>query len=148
MVIMTSSKSMLAGAAAMQENQGEVAMPEDGIGVPLRKAEASACPGVPAIFTAEDVAADSLNGVPCAWGIAGKAGTPMKEPPHPLRAHGKVRHVGDPVAMVVADSVEAAHNAAERIRVHYRVLPAVTEAVAATIPGAPELYDDGPGNLC
>jgi aerobic carbon-monoxide dehydrogenase large subunit len=45
--------------------------------------------------------------VPCVWGIAGKDGKPMKEPPRPLLARGKVRHVGDPVAMVIADSVEA-----------------------------------------
>jgi carbon-monoxide dehydrogenase large subunit len=110
--------------------------------------EALASPGVAAIFTADDVTAEKLNGVPCAWGIAGKDGTPMKEPPHPLLARGKVRHVGDPVAMVIADSVEAAHNAAERIAVDYRILPAVTGVVAAMTPGAPQLYEDVPGNLC
>jgi carbon-monoxide dehydrogenase large subunit len=174
----------------MQENRGEVAMPKDGIGVPLRrredrrfltgrgryvhdivrpqqlhaaflrsphahaeivaieKIEALASPGVAAIFTADDVAADKLNGVPCAWGIAGKDAKPMKEPPHPLLAQGKVRHVGDPVAMVIADSVEAARDAAERIGAEYRILTAVTEAVAATAPEAPQLYEDVPGNLC
>jgi aerobic carbon-monoxide dehydrogenase large subunit len=66
--------------------------------VAIDKTEALASPGVAAIFTAEDVAADKLNGVPCAWGIAGKDGKPMKEPPHPLLARDKVRHVGDPVA--------------------------------------------------
>src|ERR1700726_3130738 len=66
--------------------------------VAIEKAEALASPGVAAIFTAEDVTTDKLNGVPCAWGIAGKDGNPMKEPPHPLLARGKVRHVGDPVA--------------------------------------------------
>jgi aerobic carbon-monoxide dehydrogenase large subunit len=105
----------------------------------IGKAEALASPGVAAIFTAEDVTADKLNGVPCAWGIAGKDGKPMKEPPHPLLARGKVRHVGDPVAMV---------NAAERIGVEYRILPAVTGVVAATMPGAPRLYEDVPDNLC
>ena len=105
----------------------------------IEKAEALARPGVAAIFTAEDVSADKLNGVPCAWGIAGKDGNPMKEPPHPLLAQGKVRHVGDPVAMVIADSIEAARNAAERIGVEYRILPAVTGVVAATTPGAPPL---------
>ena len=116
--------------------------------VVIDKFEALASPGVSAIFTAEDVTADKLNGVPCAWGIAGNDGKPMKEPPHPLLARGKVRHVGDPVAMVIADSVEAARNAAERIGAEYRILPAVTEVVAATAPDAPELYDDVPGNLC
>src|ERR1700730_2903023 len=116
--------------------------------VAIDKAEALPSPGVAAIFTAEDVTADKLNGVPCAWGIAGKDGTPMKEPPHPLLTRGKVRHVGDPVVMVIADSIEAARNAAERIAVDYRILPAVTGGVAATKPGAPQLYEDVPGNLC
>ena len=103
--------------------------------VTMGTAEALASPGVAAIFTAEDVTGDNLNGVPCAWGIAGKDGRPMKEPPHPLLARGKARHVGDPVAMVIADSVEAARSAAERLSVEYRILPAVTESVAAMAPG-------------
>jgi hypothetical protein len=57
---------------------------------------------------------------------------------------GKVRHVGDPVAVVIADSVEAAQSAAEHIAVEYRILPAVTEAVVAMAPGAPQLYNDVP----
>src|SRR6516165_2114982 len=114
----------------------------------IDKAEALASPGVEAIFTAEDVTADKLNGVPCAWGIAGKDGRQMKEPAHPLLARGKVRHVGDPVTIVIADSVEAARTAAERIRVDYRILPAVTEVAAAMAPGAPQLYEDVPNNVC
>jgi aerobic carbon-monoxide dehydrogenase large subunit len=114
----------------------------------IDKTEAMASHGVAAIFTGADVATDKLNSVPCAWGIVGKDGAPMKEPPHPLLAQGKVRHVGDPVAMVIADSVEAARSAAERIAVDYRILPAVTEVVAAGAPGAPQLYDDVPVNLC
>jgi carbon-monoxide dehydrogenase large subunit len=116
--------------------------------VVIEKGEALASPGIAAIYTADDIAADKLNGVPCAWGIVGKDGNPMKEPPHPLLAQGKVRHVGDPVAMVIADSVGAARSAAERIAVDYRTLPAVTEVVAATAPGAPQLYNGVPGNLC
>lgn len=112
---------------------------------PSSKTEALATRGVAAIFTGADVAADKLNGVPCAWGIVGTDGTPMNEPPHPLLAHGEVRHVGDPVALVIADSVEAARSAAERTAVDYRILPAVTEAAAAAAPGAPQLYDDVPG---
>jgi CO/xanthine dehydrogenase Mo-binding subunit len=114
--------------------------------VAIEKAEALASPGAAAIFTADDVIADKLNGVPCAWGIAGKDGKPMKEPSHPLLARGKVRHLGDPVAMVIADSIEAARSAAERIGVEYRILPAVTGVVSATTTGAPQLYEDVPGN--
>jgi carbon-monoxide dehydrogenase large subunit len=116
--------------------------------VAIDNAEALASPGVVAILTAEDVTADKLNGVPCAWGIVGKDGQPMKEPAHPLLAQGKVRHVGDPVAMVVADSVDAARSATERISVDYRILPAVTEAAAAMTADAPQLYEDVPDNLC
>ncbi len=116
--------------------------------VAIDKTAAMAEPGVAAIFTAKDVIADKLNGVPCAWGITGKDGQPMKEPPHPLLAQGKVRHIGDPVAMVVADSIEAARNAAERIDVEYRILPAVTGVVEAMRADAPQLYDGVPGNLC
>jgi carbon-monoxide dehydrogenase large subunit len=114
--------------------------------VAIDTAAAEASPDVVAVFTADDVA--GLNGVPCAWGIAGKDGRPMKEPKHPLLASGKVRHVGDPVAMIVAESVGAAKNAAERIAVEYRALPAVTEVAEAARPGAPQLYADVPGNLC
>ena len=114
--------------------------------VSVDKAAAEASPGVVAVFTGDDVA--GLSGVPCAWGIAGKDGQPMKEPKHPLLAVGKVRHVGDPVAMVVAETVAAAKNAAEAIGVDYRILSAVTGVAEAVKPGAPQLYDDVPGNLC
>src|SRR5215472_17083961 len=103
--------------------------------VAIDKAEGLESPGVAAIFTREAVTTEKLNGVPCAWGIAGKDGRPMKEPPHLLLARGKVRHVGDPVAIVIAHSVEAARTAAELIRVEYRILPAVTEVNAATALG-------------
>jgi len=56
------------------------------------------------IFTAEDVTADKLNGVPCAWGIVGKDGKPMKEPPHQLLARGKVQRETDPGFMTHAES--------------------------------------------
>jgi aerobic carbon-monoxide dehydrogenase large subunit len=108
---------------------------------------ALASPGVAAIYTAADIDG-KMNGVPCAWGITGKDGKPMKEPPHPPLAKGKVRHVGDPVAMIVAESLAEARNAAELVEVDYKPLPAVTGVVDAVKPGAPLLYDDVPENLC
>ena len=114
--------------------------------VSIDKAAAEASPGVVAIYTGEDIA--NMNGVPCAWGIKGKDGEPMKEPKHPLLAVGKVRHVGDPLAMVVAETAVAAKNAAETINIEYRILPAVTGVAEAVKPDAPQLYDDVPGNLC
>jgi aerobic carbon-monoxide dehydrogenase large subunit len=113
----------------------------------IDKKAALASPGVVAVFTAADIAG-KINGVPCAWGITGKDGTPMKEPPHPPLATGKVRHVGDPVAMIIADSLAAAKNGAEQVQVAYKVLPAVTGVAEAIKPGAPQLYADVPGNLC
>ena len=71
----------------------------------LSKVDISAAqkaPGVVAVLTGDDVAADGLGGIPCGWLIKNKDDSPMVEPPHPALAQGKVRHVGDPVAMVIA----------------------------------------------
>jgi carbon-monoxide dehydrogenase large subunit len=110
-------------------------------------AAAAAAPDVVAVYTGADLAG-KVNGVPCAWGIVGTDGKPMKEPSHPPLAMGKVRHVGDPVAVVIAQSLAAARNAAELVAIDYEPLPAVTGAYDAAQPGAPQLYDDVPGNLC
>ena len=72
----------------------------------------------------------------------------MKEPPHPLLAHGKVRHVGDPVAIVMAETRAGGQEAAETIVVDYEILPAVVGVLDAIKPGAPQLFDDAPGNVC
>ncbi|MGQ3027750.1 MAG: xanthine dehydrogenase family protein molybdopterin-binding subunit [Ferrovibrionaceae bacterium] len=111
-------------------------------------AAAAAMPGVRAVFTGADMAADGVGGLPVGWGIVGRDGLPMKEPPHPALAVGKVRYVGDAVAFVVADTLEAARAAAEAIVVDYRPLPAVVDMAAALTPGSPLVFDDVPGNLC
>ena len=85
---------------------------------------ASEMPGVIRIFTGADIDG-KMAGLPCGWLITSTDGQPMKEPPHPVLAIGKVRYVGDQVAMIVADTVEQAKNAAEAIEVDYDVLPAV-----------------------
>src|SRR3954464_9957980 len=87
--------------------------------------DALKAPGVIAVYTGQDLAAAKVGGVPCAWGIVGRDGKPMKEPPHPPLALGKVRYVGDTVAVVIAESVDAARDAAERITVEYKILPSV-----------------------
>jgi len=104
--------------------------------------EASASPGVVAVYTGEDVAADSVNGLPCGWQITDVDGEPMKEPPHPILAQGKVRYVGDAVAMVIAETYEQARNAAEAVAVDYEELPAVTSVRRALESGAPVVHDD------
>ncbi len=95
------------------------------------------------VFTYADIADVGL--LPCATAVASVA--PMKVPPRPALANGRVRHVGDPVAFVVAETRIAARDAAERVVVEYRPLPPVVDAVAALASGAPLLWDDVPGNL-
>jgi carbon-monoxide dehydrogenase large subunit len=109
---------------------------------------ALALPGVEAILTGDDVAADGLGGMPCGWGISNAAGEPMKEPKFPMLAQGKVRFVGDMVAFVVADTLAQARAAAELVVIDYDVLPAVVGVLEAVRPGAPQLFDDVPNNLC
>ncbi len=111
-------------------------------------AKAKAMPGVLAVFVGADMAAENIGGLPCGWQIHNKDGSPMAEPPHPVIAVGKVRHVGDPVAVVVAETKQQARDAAEAIVVDYAPLPAVATTQAALAPGAPEVHDGVKGNLC
>ena len=114
----------------------------------IHKDKALNAPGVVGIFTGEDLAAAKVGGLPCGWLITGMDGQPMKEPPHPCLAQGKVRHVGDPVAVVIAESPGAARDAADLVEVSYDVLPAVADAAKARLPGAPVLHDIAPDNTC
>ncbi len=109
-------------------------------------AKAKAAPGVVAIFTGDDLT--GVNGLPCGWLITGSDGKPMNEPPHPVLAQGKVRHVGDQVALVIAETLSQAKDAAELIEVDYDVLPSVVNCVDALNPGAPQIHDQAPGNKC
>ena len=101
--------------------------------------------GVVKIFIGKDLEG-KMGGLPCGWLINNPDGSPMKEPPHPVLALGKARHVGDQVAMVIADSVEQAKNAAEAVVVDYDVLPAVVD-VRDAATGA-QLHDAAPNNHC
>ena len=107
---------------------------------------AKAMPGVIAIFTGADVA--EINGVPCGWQVNFKNGSIMKEPKHPLLVADKVRHVGDAVAVVIAESKEEATDAAEAVNVEYEELPCVVDAAKAVKPGAPLVHNDVPNNIC
>jgi carbon-monoxide dehydrogenase large subunit len=100
------------------------------------------------VFTGEDLAAAKVGGLGCGWLITDVNGQPMKEPPHPSLAQGKVRYVGDQVAVVIAETLHQARDAAEMIVVDYEVLPAVVKAGDARKPGAPTLHDDAPDNTC
>ena len=83
---------------------------------------AKAAPGVVGVLVGQDVADAKINGLPCGWLITSTDGSPMKEPPHPILALDKVRYVGDHVAMVVAETLDQAKNAAELVEVDYDVL--------------------------
>ncbi|MBY0362693.1 MAG: xanthine dehydrogenase family protein molybdopterin-binding subunit [Phreatobacter sp.] len=107
-------------------------------------AKAKAMPGVVAIYTGEDVAADKVGGLICGWMIHSKDGTPMRAGPHPILAQGKVRYVGDHVAVVIAETLSQAKDAAEAIVVDYGVLPANADTSKAQ--KAPEVHSEAPNN--
>jgi len=114
----------------------------------IKTDKAKKAPGVLAVYTGEDAAAAKLGGLPCGWLITDINGQPMKEPPHPVLAQGKVRYVGDQVAVVVAETQEQARDAAELVEVSYDVLPAVVDGAKAAQKGAPVLHDIAPDNTC
>src|SRR5438094_6041721 len=102
-------------------------------------------PGVLAIYTAADLAAYGPH--KCMLDFKQRDGTPMKRPLRKSLAEGKVRYVGDPVACVVAETALQAKDAAEAVELDIEPLPAVALASDAARPGAPQLYDDAPGNV-
>jgi len=105
-------------------------------------AAALAVPGVVAAFTADDLVFQA--GVPCGSDPTGDAKKPERMP----LSSGRVRMVGEPVAVVVAESRYAAADGAAAVVVDYDILPAVTDAEQASLPGAPQLHEIAPGNLC
>jgi carbon-monoxide dehydrogenase large subunit len=114
----------------------------------IKSDKAKQAPGVLAVYTGEDAAAAKLGGLPCGWLITDVNGQPMKEPPYPVLAQGKVRHVGERVAVVVAESLEQARDAAELVQVDYEVLPAVADGRLARAKGAAQLHEIAPDNTC
>jgi carbon-monoxide dehydrogenase large subunit len=114
----------------------------------INAGKAKAAPGFVAIYTGEDFAAAKLGGLPCGWLITDVNGQPMKEPPHPCLAQGKVRYVGDQVAIVIAETQAQARDAAELVEVDYQVLPSVTDGTKARAKGAPQLHEAAPDNTC
>ena len=111
-------------------------------------AAAKRAPGVVAVFTGADTAADKVGGLICGWVVKDKQGNPHKAPAHPVLALDTVRYVGDHVAVVIADSLGAAKDAAEKIQVDYEVKPAIVDTATAIDPKSPQVHADAPGNLC
>ena len=99
------------------------------------------------MLTGEDARESGFKSLPNIVTYAGKDGQQVRKPHHPVLALGRVRFVGEPVAMVIADSAALAEDARESIDIEYRDLPAVAGFDAAVRPGAPQLHDDVPGNL-
>ena len=101
-------------------------------------------PGVVAVLTGEQLAADKIGNLICGWMIHSKDGSPMKMSPHPAIAAGKVCYVGDPVALVVAETLAQAKDAAEKVSVDYETLPAVADPAKAK--DAPQIHEIAPKN--
>ena len=112
----------------------------------IEKRAAESMPGVLRIFTAQDF--EGVGTIPCGFQVTDRHGEVMKEPPHPILAQGKVRHVGDPVAAIVADTFEQARDAAEAIELDIEELPAVVDMSKALESGSTLVHEDEGTNLC
>ena len=105
-------------------------------------AAAKAMPGVVDVLTGAQLAGDKIGNLICGWMIHSKDGSPMKMAPHPALAATTVNHVGDAVAVVIADTLGQAKDAAEKVVVDYEVLPAVVDPAKAQAKGAPQIHAD------
>ena len=108
---------------------------------------AAALPGVRAVYTAADLNAAGIGGLPCAAPVQNRDGSAMATPPHPVLADGAVRHVGDPVAFVVAETPQQARDAADAIAVEYDVLPSITDLASAMDSDVAQVWSEAPGNI-
>jgi len=104
-------------------------------------------PGVLGVFTGDDLANAGIGNVPCMAPLKNRDGTSFVPPPRPALARGRVRFAGEAVAVVVAERLEDARDAAEAIVVDYAPLPAVGDIAAAIAPGAPQVWPAAPGNI-
>ena len=108
---------------------------------------AASVAGVKAIYTAADLSADGIGPLPCAAPVQNRDGSDMADPPHLALAEGAVRHVGDPVAFIVADTASAARDAAELVSVDYDIQPSVTDLAHVTDADAPLVWPDVKQNI-
>ncbi|MBS7804408.1 xanthine dehydrogenase family protein molybdopterin-binding subunit [Rhizobiales bacterium TNE-4] len=114
--------------------------------VKIDTSKAKAMDGVIAILTGDDLAADKIGGLICGWMIHNKDGSPMRAGGHPALAQGKVRYVGDHVAVIIAETYQQAKDAAEAVDVTYKTLPAAADIDSALKKGAPVIHDVAPDN--
>jgi aerobic carbon-monoxide dehydrogenase large subunit len=110
-------------------------------------AEAAAMPGVLGIYTGPNLTAAGIKNMPQGGAIPVREGTEMYRPSCPVLTSDKVRYVGDPIAIVVAETIAEAKDAAEAVWIDIEALPAVTSCKAAAQPGAPQIHDAVPNNV-
>jgi carbon-monoxide dehydrogenase large subunit len=139
--------------------QDDVVLPRQAYAVFLRSPHAHAlirgidadaarrAPGVLAVYTGADYAADGLAMPKAAMPRKKADGSPMFAPQRPALVIDRVRYVGDPVAMVIAGTLEQARDAAELVMVDYEPLPSATNTAQAAAPGAPRVWDENPDNI-
>ena len=111
-------------------------------------AAAARMPGVLAMFTGDDLVRDGVGAIPPAVLLPGRGGKQMFGAAMPVLAVGRVRYVGEPVAIVVAETPAQAQDAAEAVVLDLQELPAVSDVERATASGAPAIWDEAPGNIC
>ena len=115
----------------------------------IKKIDAGAAgkmPGVVAVLNGTELATDKIGNLICGWMIHSKDGSPMKMAPNSALAVGKVCHVGNAVAVVLAETLAQARDAAEKVKVDYEVLPAVVDPAKAQAQGAPQIHEIAPSN--
>jgi len=112
----------------------------------INSSDAAGMPGVIRVLTSVDF--EAFGGVPCGWLVNSQNGDPMVEPKHPILAEGKVRHVGDPIAVVIASTRGQARDAADAVVVDYTALPAVVSMRQAIDSPPAAVHDDAANNVC
>ena len=110
--------------------------------------EALRVPGVVAIYTGSEMAADGIGDLPCGWLVHSKDGTPMKQPAHPPLAVDVVNYAGEPYGVVIAETLHAARAAAELVIPEFEELTAVVATADAASPDSQQIYPDIPRNTC
>ncbi len=114
----------------------------------LDVAPAQSAPGVLAVYTGQDLRDGGVKDIPCPIGVKSRDGSAAVVPPRPVMAIGAVKHVGDPVAVVIAETAAQARDAAEMIDLRIDPLPAISDPVEAAKDGATQVWDMAPGNIC
>ena len=137
----------------------DIALPNEAIGVVLRSPHAAAtitsmdisaaksAPGVLGVYTDAELKADGIGPLPCGIPLKNRDGSDRADPPHSVLADGAVRHVGDPVAFIVAETHQQARDAAELIEISYDLLPSCTDPAESMEPGAAQVWPQAKSNV-